>query len=228
MKFATNFKNSTQRGFTLVEMLIVLGLFSFMMTLATSVLYSTQAINVKIQETQSILDNVNIAIDTMSREIRYGTDFRASNSIEDTNFLRRKSSRYDTTHGGKVLFFKPQDSENDDDRVAYYASTTPYGNVILKDEYTNGVRTRRYEITSNDVKIKSLIFYVNGANTSIVSDPNNEPNGIGDEDHIQPLITMTLSGETISSTFNASNTSQKASTTKFIIQSSVSARTLDK
>lgn len=222
-------KHTKIKGFTLVEMLVVLGLFSFIMTLATGVLYTTQSINVKLQGVQVVLDNVNVSMDIMTRDIRYGTNFhcgggQTSSQIEqETEISLRKDCAYQTTgleHGGKFLFFKPIDAVNDADRVAYYASTTASGSVILKDEYikneTTGLTsTTTYQITADDVKIKSLIFYVVGANTTGGA---NTVSGVGDL--IQPIITVTLAGETIPIARNASST-------KFTIQSSISSRVLD-
>ena len=209
------------RGFTLVEMLVVLGLFSFIMTLATSVLYSTQAINVKLQESQAVLDNLNISMDAMSRDIRYGSDFHcgASSTPEELEINLRKNCSYSNLtilHGGKVIFFKPSSAGSDSDRVAYYASTTQSGEVILKDEYIGG-STSTYQITADDVKIKSLLFYVEGANTA--TGVNVDVDGV--HDYAQPLITVTLSGETIPM-------KQSSSSTTFIMQTSISSRGIDK
>lgn len=211
--------NKKIQGFTLVEMLIVLGLFSFIMTLATGVLYTTQAINVKLQETQSVLDNVNLSMDAMSREIRYGTNFHCASTLQEAESSLRKSCSY-YNNGGKFLFFKPNDAMHDEDRVAYYASTTQDGDVILKDEYfgSGGAFSNRYQITANDAKIKSLVFYVVGANTTSGSSTMD----VGSvRDYVQPLVTMDLSGETKPITSSASST-------KFIIQLTVSSRALDK
>lgn len=200
-------------------MLIVLGLFSFIMTLATGVLYTTQAINVKLQETQSVLDNVNLSMDAMSREIRYGTNFHCASTLQEAESSLRKSCSY-YNNGGKFLFFKPNDAMHDEDRVAYYASTTQDGDVILKDEYfgSGGAFSNRYQITANDAKIKSLVFYVVGANTTSGSSTMD----VGSvRDYVQPLVTMDLSGETKPITSSASST-------KFIIQLTVSSRALDK
>lgn len=211
------------RGFTLVEMLIVLGLFSFIMTLATGVLYTTQAVNTKLQETQAVLDNVNVSMDILSHDIRYGTDFHcgvSSTSTADLNTMTlRKSCSYRSvgdSHGGQILYFKPVDAMTDSDRVAYYASSTALGDVIFKTEYFGG-STTTYRITANDVRIRSLVFYVDGANTT---------SGVGVDvneihDYAQPLISVTISGETIP----IKNT---ASSTSFIIQTSISSRGIDK
>jgi prepilin-type N-terminal cleavage/methylation domain-containing protein len=208
-----------RQGFTLVEMLIVLGLFSFMMTLATGVLYTTQAINVKLQETQSILDNVNVSADIIARDIRYGTDFHCASTLGEAEREKRKSCDYFDAKGGRFLFFKPDDYSNATDRVVYYSSSTPAGNIIFKDEYfgSGGTFSNRYQITANDVKIKSLMYYVVGANSSALTSTD-----VGDiHDYEQPLITINLSGETIPVMSNASST-------KFSIQSTVAARVLDK
>lgn len=208
------FKKEGIKGFTLVEMLIVLGLFSFIMTLATGVLYTTQAINVKLQETQAVLDNVNLSMETISRDIRYGSEFHCGTDINATSSILRKSCTYDN-EGGTILFFRPSGAPSDE-RVAYYASTTSSGRVILKDEYEEGA-TSTYQITANDVRIKSLIFYVYGANTASSS---NEDVGNA-HDVLQPLIVMAISGETIPITPGATST-------KFTMQSSISPRELDK
>ena len=93
----------SRRGFTLVEILVVLGLFSSVMTIAAGALFTTQAINVKLQETQSILDNVNIAMETMTREIRYGTNFHCGISISSASSTLRKNCTF-ANQGGTVLF----------------------------------------------------------------------------------------------------------------------------
>lgn len=204
------------KGFTLVEMIVVLGLFSFLMTLATGVLYSTQAISVKLQETQAILDNVNLSMDTMAREIRYGSNFHCTNTLNNSSSSLRKNCLFESG-GGKIIIFRPNNSATSSDRVAYYSSSTSYGNVILKDEYTES-GTSTYQITANDVKINSLVFYVDGANSMGTSTGENADDV---HDYIQPFIIVTISGET-------RPLSIRASSTKFSIEASLSARELDK
>ncbi len=217
-------KNSfVVKGFTLVEMLVVLGLFSFIMTLATGVLYTSQAINVKLQETQSILDNVSVSLEIMTRDIRYGSVFHCDTSLNVANFRERRGCSYDdlgVNNGGVVLFFKPVDANNSNDRVAYYASTTQTGKVILKDEYFSGKATTTYQITADDVKIKSLLFYVVGASSTSLAKDEGGVEIPDSNDYIQPLITLSVSGETIP-------IKEKASSTKFIVETSISSRVLD-
>lgn len=202
------------KGFTLVEMIVVLGIFSLLMTLATGALYTNQKINTKLQENQSILDNVNLSMDTISKDIRYGTDFYCADTVNAPQIPLRQGCGYPT--GGRVIFFKPNDVSSSTDRVAYYASSTVYGDVILKDEYIDGATTT-YQVTASNLRVKSLVFYVLGANTT-----SGTSQDVGDiHDFEQPLIVLTLGGETIPADLTASSTS-------FVIETSISSRRVDK
>jgi prepilin-type N-terminal cleavage/methylation domain-containing protein len=202
------------RGFTLVELLVVLGLFSSVMTIATGALYTTQAVNTKLQETQSILDNVNLSMEIMSRDIRYGSEFHCNSVMPPSIPVPlRHSCEYSPTASGTILFFKPANAVTSDDRVVYYLEN----GVIFKKEIST-LGTTIYQITSNDVTVKSLSFYVTGAYTS-TGDPLFNVGGYRDYD--QPLITMTVLGVTkpVKSTLVP---------VSFTVETSISARGQDK
>ncbi len=207
-------------GFTLVEIIVVMGLFSAVMTLAAGTLLTTQAINVKLQETQSILDNVNLSMETMTREIRYGTDYHCDVSLLAASSTLRKNCTF-ANQGGTVLFFKPNTFTGEFDRVAYYLSTN---GVLYKDEYIGGA-TSTYQITGDDVSIKSLVFYVTGANTATSSTKDISVLGVVQHDYTQPLITLTIAGETRSKKLVTTATS--SGTVKFTVQTSISSRQVD-
>ncbi len=210
------YKKSSKRGFTLVEILVVLGLFSSVMVIAAGALLTTQSVNVKLQETQSILDNVNLSMETMTREIRYGSVFHCNITLSTASSSLRKSCPFEDD-GGTVLFFRPNTMTNEEDRVAYYLSSN---GVLYKDEYIGGATTT-YQVTGDDVTIKSLVFYVKGANT--VSGVNEDVADV--HDYLQPLITVTLAGETKPVKRLSSATS--AGVVKFTVQTSISSRELD-
>ncbi len=222
------YNKTTCHGFTLVEILVVLGLFSSVMTIAAGALFTTQAVNVKLQETQSILDNVNLSMETMTREIRYGTDFHCDISLLATSSSLRKNCTF-TNNGGTVLFFKPNTMVNDKDRVAYYLKNT---GVLYKDEYLCGddnctiVSTSTYQITGDDVVIKSLVFYVTGANTVAKDNKDISILGVVQHDYTQPLITLSVAGETKSKKSGAT-TATSTGIVKFTVQTSISSRQLD-
>lgn len=209
--FLSKVRNRITKAFTLVELLVVLGLFSFIMTIASGALFSAQAVNVRLQQTQAILDNMNLSMEVITRDIRYGSDFYATSSIVTTLPVKRRSCNYES-NGCKVLYFKPSGASNDLDRVAYYIDS----GVMYKKESMFGVPEKTYQITASDVIIKSLIFFVKGAGSSVAAD-----NEDGSIDYDQPLITITIYGAT-------KPTKSAATTTKFTIQTSISPRELDK
>lgn len=207
------FIKNTVPAFTLVELLVVLGLFSSIATLSLGALFNAQVINAKLQETQSILDNINLSAITVTRDIRFGSDFYCATSLPTNIPTIRKNCEFGVNGAtsGNVLIFRPADATDDRDRIAYYLKN----GILFKDEYPFGLTPTKLQMTSNDVVIKSLIFYVEGAQTSDgVSDFG------GASDLKQPLITLLLSGET-------KPTKASVAPVPFDLQTVISTRDLD-
>ena len=205
------FKSSP--GFSLVEILVVLGLFSSISTLVLGALFNAQAINGRLQETQSILDNVNLSMQVVTRDIRFGSEFYCATSLPNES-TPAPSVRKSCALGGDrgtVIFFKPSDATNPLDRVAYSIA----GGVLYKNEYRFGQARERLQMTASDVIIDSLTYYVDGANTS---NGSNDEGGLSDFE--QPLITILISGRSVS-------VSSARTPVTFSIQTSVSVRELD-
>ncbi len=222
--FHTKQSGNHIRGFTLVELLVSMAIFTSVITIATGALFSAQSVNVKLEQTQNILDGVNLATEVIVRDIRYGEKFHCDTAVPASLPVtpNRLSCSYELTSGGSVLIFKPSVPLTGStvaltslDRVVYYLSSA---GVLYKDEYADGVIANKvtYQITSPDVKVARLLFYVSGADCSIAgcySGPQ--------PDLDQPLITLVMWGVTVPS---------KGSTppVSFSIQTSISPRGLDK
>lgn len=201
-------------GYSLVEILVVLGLFSSISTLSLGALFNAQSVNARLQETQIILDNMNLSSQTITRDIRFGSEFYCATALPLTPSVVptvRKNCTAKNSSGGTVLIFKPSDSTNDLDRVAYYVKN----GILYKDLYPYLGTTSVQQMTSDDITMSSFIFYVDGAQTSTGS--NDDANAI---DYKQPFITLVISGITRPA---------KASTppSTFDIQTSISPRELD-
>jgi prepilin-type N-terminal cleavage/methylation domain-containing protein len=197
-------------GFTLVEILVVLGLFSLIATISLGTLFNAQTINARLQESQATLDNINLSTQTLLRDIRLGTEFNCQLFVPVVRPTVRKNCD-STGPGGFVLFFKSVDSLGANDRVAYYLKK----GVLYKNEYV-GTSTSILQVTSDDVVITSLKFYVKGAQTS---DGSNDDTGATDSE--QPLITVSISG-------HAKQIRRATTSADFIIQTNISPRELDK
>jgi prepilin-type N-terminal cleavage/methylation domain-containing protein len=206
-------ENNTTQGFTLVELLVVLGLFSSIVTLTLGTLFNAQVINGNLQQTQSVLDNVNLSVQTMSRDIRFGTEFFCDTFIPVTAPTVRKNCVYGATGttGGSVIAFRPSGFTDDRDRVAYYVQN----GTLYKTSYPFGLASSTEQMTSDDVDITNLTFYLDGAQTS---DGSNDFGGLSDLR--QPIIVAMLSGTTRPAN-NAKNSAP------FSLQFTVSVRNLD-
>lgn len=202
------------RGFTLVELMVTMAIFITVITIATGALFSAQAVNVRLQQTQVILDEVNLVMEMMVRDIRYGATFYCDTSVPSSAPLTRRSCQY--PNGGTVLIFRPVtilsgSTDQLKDRVAYYVENS----VLYKREYPFGQASRTFQLTSADIKISKLSFYAIGVQS--VSGTNDYT---AQSDMDQPLMTVVVSGTTVP---------QKAgvSPVTFRIQSSASSRGID-
>jgi len=70
------------RGFTLVEMIVSLALFSVVAVIAIGALLKVINANNKAQSIQSAVTNLNFALESMSRDLRTGTDYDCETSVQ--------------------------------------------------------------------------------------------------------------------------------------------------
>ncbi len=67
-----------QSGFSLVEMIVSLAVFSIVATVSVGALLVLISSNIQLQNEQSVMTNLSFALDSMAREIRTGTDYFCS------------------------------------------------------------------------------------------------------------------------------------------------------
>lgn len=70
-----NLQNKSKSGFTLVEMLVSLSLLSIVIIVAMGLLLAVNLNIKKSSEQRRVIDNLNFALEHMSRSIAYGTEF---------------------------------------------------------------------------------------------------------------------------------------------------------
>lgn len=64
-----------QTGFTLIEMIVSLGVFAVVVTITTGALLMLISTNQRYQYEQNIMSNLSFAIDSMTREMRMGYNY---------------------------------------------------------------------------------------------------------------------------------------------------------
>lgn len=67
-----------QHGFTLIELMVSVSIFTVVMMVAIGALFTIIAANKHARAVQLTMDNLHFAIDEMSRDIRTGTDYNYS------------------------------------------------------------------------------------------------------------------------------------------------------
>lgn len=70
-----NVPHTRQSGFTLIEMIVSLGVFSIVVTIAVGALLVLIASNDQLQKEQTVMTNLSFAVDSMTREIRTGINY---------------------------------------------------------------------------------------------------------------------------------------------------------
>ncbi|MDB5260609.1 MAG: hypothetical protein JWN37_840 [Candidatus Nomurabacteria bacterium] len=208
---SSGFFSGNVKGFTLVELLVSMALFISIITIAVGALFSAQAINARLEQSQVILDGVNLVVEGMTRDIRYGSQFYCG--VPTVAPVPRNDCSYRESVGSSFLVLKPVEplagtTDPTQDRITYSLEN----GVIYKDEYANSNvnNKKRYQITSSDVFISNLTFYVSGA----LSSTN------GGTDTNQPVITLILAGKTLPNNV-------RARPVTFNVETSISSRGLD-
>jgi type II secretory pathway pseudopilin PulG len=134
-----------------IETIVAVGLFSVVMLVATTALLALMAANRKAQSVQTVMTNLNVAVDGMARAIRMGTHYRCGSSTPtDPNCPEGNTTFYFESFGGNrssVLDDWSYVCDNSTDRI--YRSKENGANLIA--------------ITSPEIVIDSCSFYVVGA-----------------------------------------------------------------
>ena len=76
--------HTDSRGFTLIEMIVAVGLFAVVMVICVSTLFALVNANRKAQALQSVMNNLNITLDGMARAIREGSTYNCGSSAPFT------------------------------------------------------------------------------------------------------------------------------------------------
>lgn len=139
------------KGFTLIEIMVAVSIFAMVMVIAIGAVLSIVSANRKAAALNSVITNLNFAIEGMVRDLRTGTGYNCGAVGPGANDCA-------STGNDKVGFLSAQ-----------YNSAIGYGLGGANDATCpNGIykvveETDYYCLTGPDVKINQLRFYVIGS-----------------------------------------------------------------
>lgn len=143
---------NNKRGFTLVEIMVSLGIFSLVMLVSMGAILAIVGANKKAQALHNIINNLNLAIETMVRDLRTGYDYNCN-------------SGGDCPSGGESVTFESMqfpDDSGDPQTESYFLSDGSIKKTIAGETFS---------LTSDEVQIDTLKFYV----SSTVVPDNEQP-----------------------------------------------------
>jgi prepilin-type N-terminal cleavage/methylation domain-containing protein len=227
-----NYFSPNKSGFTLIEVIVSLALFSVVITIAVGALLILIASNRQLQNEQSVLSNLSFALDSMTREIRTGSNYYCAarpnpNSgpplrriFEDNRVL----SDVDSTFVGDCP------AGNTSDHQYHGISFVEGGNsvtdgtgskrIVYFHDQGEGKLYRRLSgeasesIVSDGIYLSDVDFYVTGPDRPV------------DSDELQPKITIVIQAYNSEDDFIADD-ADGVRDRAYVIQTTVTQRTLD-
>jgi prepilin-type N-terminal cleavage/methylation domain-containing protein len=226
-----------QSGFTLIEMIVSLALFSVVVTTSVGALLALISTNQQLQVEQSIMTNLSFALDSMTREIRTGTAYFCENRNNYNQGGPQNNIFNDGTNGGgngtpsdvdDILGSESVDCQNGRNGARLHGlafieagdSITEGSDRILyfhDSEEDQGKIYRRVgsgpaqSIVSSGIDIENLEFYVTGTRRISEGAPY---------DTEQPSVTVIIEAKE-----EGDNSDDDAK--RYRIQTTVTQRTLD-
>lgn len=170
-----------QSGFTLVELMVSLSLFVVVVLALVSSLYSVNNASRKVTAMKSVLDNLNFALESMSRTIRTGSSVVCGGVLNGSyNPSGDPAGTYNCsiatatqTPGARLLVASTLGS---DQLVEYQWAISPTtgttGEIEKRVQDQNGIWGSWVALTAPEIDVQKLSFYVDGADAGDGKQPS--------------------------------------------------------
>lgn len=146
-------QRGTTGGVLLLELLVALALFGVVVTIATGTVLQLVQANKQARAIETVMNNLNFAVENMSRTIRTGIDYRCAGDTSG-NLSQRQSC----TSGNTLIAIEGQngDRRTTDDQIVFRFT----GSTLERS--TDGGSTFK-AVTAPSIEINRGRFYVFGA-----------------------------------------------------------------
>ncbi|MHB1330841.1 MAG: PilW family protein [Minisyncoccota bacterium] len=184
-------------GFTLIEIMTAVSIFTIVTTISMGSILTIFDINRKSESIKIVMDNLNLSVESMAREMRYATRYSCDPNVPIPTPWSQMSPGNCTSGGDSIAFYSPASN-----RAIVYRQS---GTVIEKS--INGGQSFT-PVTAPEIAISDMDFYVLGALSSASEFGNPQ----------QPKVLIKIRG---------SAGVKESVETEFTLQTLVSQRQLD-
>lgn len=175
-----------QNGFTLVELMVATTIFSIITLGSLSILSAAEKVYKRTSASRLAIDNINMVMDFISREIKFGKEYRCANvtgnfknaDLDNYNFLSQLRVIDGECNAISVI---PQ--ENPSSRIVFYSDLENHSINVAS--YVKNNSTNVYS-KIEDITLTSLDFVVDNFSFRLL--------GLSNNDYLQPRVEIYLSG----------------------------------
>ncbi|MEK7227696.1 MAG: type II secretion system protein [Patescibacteria group bacterium] len=140
------------KGFTLIELLTAITIFTVVMTISMGSIVGIFDANRKSRSLKTVMGNLNLAVESMAKEMRFGENYHCGSSGNIT-------TPQNCSSGGTFMSFLSSDGVQTSYRLS--------GQILEKEEVGGGF----VSVTAPELLIDGLTFYTLGAGTSDTLQP---------------------------------------------------------
>ena len=161
-----------ERGFTLIETMVAISIFTIIITMGTAAVLNTNAVYRKATATRALIDNLSFVMEDMTRNLRLGSDYTCPSSNPPS-----------PVQGGSCTGDNISISFSD-------VEGKPSGYLIGPDinDSTTNIISKYDPAISDFAPISSPEFKID------ISKSGFTVSGVGVGDNAQPMVTIRLSG----------------------------------
>ena len=152
MSIARNMKIPVKRGFTLIELIVGISIFISIMTISMGSIISVFNANRKSRSLKTVLTNLNLTVESMSKEIRFGKNYHCGSSGTITD-------PQNCISGDTFMSFLSQEGV----QTTYRLNGTMVEKKLGSDDYV--------AVTAPEIVIDSFTFYTLGATAGTTLQP---------------------------------------------------------
>lgn len=171
MQHSGGARAAIERGFSLIEVLVSLSIFTIVMTVSVGALMVLINANARAENTQSVMTNISYALDSMTREMRTGTDYYCgaytalptdAGDITTSN-CSSGGTAFSFNEGGQSL---TSNTPNNSRRIGYRLNNGALQRRLGNGDGDGNINENSedwLDVTSPDITVTNLNFYSTGA-----------------------------------------------------------------